>query len=140
MKQKDLFVSDFDLLFNQFLKKDNSLLRLINFEELKDTQVEQVSLIVGEHYVISFQERKGDIFELIRERIRSGKGRIRSMGSDYLAYVLLDAVVDHYFIILERIGERLEELEDKVVTDPRPGKRGLFAHSRKNSDIPPQYL
>jgi magnesium transporter len=89
-------------------------------EEIKEIMGEQVSLIVGENYVISFQEREGDIFESIRERIRSGKGRIRRRGADYLAYSLLDAIVDNYFIILEKIGERLEELEDKVVSDPNP--------------------
>jgi len=88
--------------------------------ETNGTQVEQVSLILGKKYVISFQEREGDIFNPIRERIRNGKGRIRKMGSDYLAYALLDAVVDHYFIILEKDGEKIEVLEDKVVTDPRP--------------------
>ena len=89
-------------------------------DEANETQVEQVSLILGKNYVISFQEKEGDIFELIRERIRNGKGRIRSMGPDYLAYALLDAVVDHYFVILEKNGEKIEEMEDKIVKDPRP--------------------
>jgi magnesium transporter len=89
-------------------------------EETKETQIEQVSLIVGENYVVSFQEKEGDIFEPIRTRIRNGKGRIRKMGTDYLSYVLIDAVVDHYFSILEKDGEKIEELEDKVVTDPKP--------------------
>jgi len=97
------------------------VLRMLYYdEEEKEIRGEQVSFIVGDNYVISFQEREGDIFEPIRERIRNGKGRIRRMGADYLAYALLDAVVDNYFIILEKIGERLEELEDKVVSDPKP--------------------
>jgi magnesium transporter len=83
-------------------------------------KMEQVSLIVGKNYVISFQEMRGDIFEPIRNRIRSNKGRIRKMSSDYLAYVLMDAIVDNYFIVLENQGERIEELEDKVVIDPKP--------------------
>ncbi len=89
-------------------------------EESKETQIEQVSLIFGENYVVSFQEKQGDIFEPIRTRIRNGKGRIRKMGTDYLAYSLIDAVVDNYFSILEKDGEKIEELEDKVVTDPKP--------------------
>ena len=89
-------------------------------DESKETQIEQVSLIFGENYVVSFQEKEGDIFEKIRERIRNGKGRIRKMDTDYLAYSLIDAVVDHYFIILEKDGEKIEELEDKVVSDPKP--------------------
>jgi magnesium transporter len=89
-------------------------------EETEGTQVEQVSLILGENYVISFQEREGDIFNPVRERIRNGKGRIRKMGPDYLAYALLDAVVDHYFTILEKDGEKVEILEDDVIKDPNP--------------------
>jgi magnesium transporter len=81
---------------------------------------EQVSLIMGEHYVISFQERPGDVFDNVRERIRSGKGRIRRMGPDYLMYSLLDTIVDEYFKIMERMSDHIEELEDSVVTDPRP--------------------
>ena len=97
------------------------VLKMLDYdEEEKETKVEQVSLILGDNFVISFQEREGDIFDRIRERIRNGKGRIRKMGADYLAYVLLDAVVDNYFLILEKIGEHIEELEDKVVADPRP--------------------
>lgn len=82
---------------------------------------EQVSLVLGSNFVISFQEgMKGDVFNPIRERLRSGKGKIREMGADYLAYALMDAVVDNYFVVLERVGERIEELEDAVMADPRP--------------------
>jgi magnesium transporter len=82
-----------------------------------DTEIagEQVSIILGKNYVLTFQEREGDVFDPVRERIKSGKGKIRNLGSDYLAYALIDAVVDNYFIILEKIGERLEELADAVV-------------------------
>ena len=81
---------------------------------------EQVSLVLGPNFVISFQEREGDVFETIRERIRTGAGRIRKMGADYLAYSLLDAIVDNYFGILERYGEEIEELEERVISDPSP--------------------
>jgi magnesium transporter len=80
---------------------------------------EQMSLVFGKNFVLSFQERPGDTFDPVRERIRKGKGRIRKMGPDYLAYALLDAVVDDYFIVLERLGERIECLEDELVADPR---------------------
>ena len=89
-------------------------------ENVETLRIEQVSLIVGPHFVVSFQEREGDVFDLIRERIRSGKGRIRKMGADYLAYALMDAVVDYYFVILERTGEQVEEIEDEVISDPTP--------------------
>lgn len=97
------------------------VLKMIAYdEENKRTLSEQVSLILGPNYVISFQERQGDIFDSIRERIRNLKGRIRKMGADYLAYTLLDTVVDHYFLVLEKFGERLEELEDELISNPRP--------------------
>ena len=97
------------------------VLRMISYDEVKKTTVsEQVSLIVGPNYVISFQERRGDIFDSIRERIRNFKGRIRKMGADYLAYTLLDTVVDHYFLVLEKFGETLEDIEDELVSNPHP--------------------
>jgi len=86
----------------------------------QEIQSEQVSLILGKNYVISFQERVGDVFDAVRERIRKGKGRICKMGSDYLAYSLVDAIIDNYFIILERIGEKVENIEQDVVSNPEP--------------------
>jgi magnesium transporter len=83
-------------------------------------KIEQVSIILGANYVISFQEMRGDIFENIRDRIRKGKGRIRKMKSDYLAYALMDTIVDNYYTILESLGDRIEEMEEKVVKDPKP--------------------
>ena len=80
---------------------------------------EQVSLILGEKFVISFQEeKKGDVFEDIRNRIRLAKGRLRKMGADYLIYTLLDAIVDNYFLMIEKIGDQLEEIEDELVEHP----------------------
>jgi len=81
-------------------------------------EAEQVSLILGENFVVSFQEQEGDVFESVRERIRGDKGRIRTMGADYLVYSLMDAIVDGYFLICESFGERMEELEDEVVAEP----------------------
>ena len=89
-------------------------------ENEKEAQAEQVSLIVGPQFVITFQEKKGDVFNSVRERIRSGKGRIRKMGSDYLAYALIDSIVDNYFTILEKLGEEIEEMEKELVGDPKP--------------------
>lgn len=86
----------------------------------RDLTAEQVSLIVRPHIVVSFQEHRGDVFEGIRERIRTGKGRIRTMGSDYLAYSLMDAIVDEYFIILESVGDDIEAMEDEVMVSPAP--------------------
>jgi magnesium transporter len=77
-------------------------------------------LILGSNLVISFQERKGDVFNPVRERIRTGKGRIRKMGADYLAYALIDTIVDNYFIIPEKLGERIESIEEELVANPTP--------------------
>jgi magnesium transporter len=81
-------------------------------------EVEQVSLILGDNFVISFQEAVGDLFDPVRERIRGGKGRIRTMGADYLMYSLIDSVVDGYFSILESFGETIEGIEETVVLRP----------------------
>ena len=81
---------------------------------------EQISLILGRHFVCSFQEVEGDVFDPIRERLRTGKGRLRTLGADYLAYRLLDAVIDNYFVILEDVGERIEWLQEQVVENPDP--------------------
>jgi len=80
---------------------------------------EQVSLVLGQNFIISFQEQKGDVFEAIRQRIRKGKGRIRKEGPDCLMYALLDAIVDNYFIILEGLGENIEKVEEKLVKNPK---------------------
>src|SRR5690606_6094908 len=95
---------------------------------------EQISLVLGQNYVISFQEneKKGDIFNPNRDRIINNKGKIRRMGADYLLYTLIDTVVDHYFIILEKIGERIEDLESKLIFDPSPHKlRELYQLKRE---------
>lgn len=81
--------------------------------------IEQISLILGPNFVISFQEGiEGDAFGSVRERIRSGKGRIRGMGADYLAYSLIDAIVDNYFAVLEGFGEKIEAIENELITNP----------------------
>jgi magnesium transporter len=84
----------------------------------KDVQSEQVSLILGSNFVISFQESEGDVFGAVRDRIRTGKGRLRKMGPDYLAYALIDSIVDNYFLTLEKLGEKVELIEEELVSDP----------------------
>ncbi len=81
---------------------------------------EQVSLILGPHFIISFQEIEGDVFNFVRERIRKGRIHMRKSGPDYLAYALMDAIVDHYFLILEKMGERIEQFENAVYAEPTP--------------------
>lgn len=95
------------------------VLKMLSYDGEKESiEAEQVSLVLGRNFVISFQERIGDVFEQIRNRIRNAKGRIRKMGPDYLCYALMDAVVDNYFAILEKVGEKIESMEEKLVADP----------------------
>ncbi len=97
------------------------VLKMLTYDEGKSQLcMEQVSFVLGPSFVISFQEIEGDVFEPVRNRLRSGRGRIRKMGPDYLAYALMDAVVDNYFLVLEKIGEDIETLEDELVKRPRP--------------------
>jgi magnesium transporter len=93
------------------------VLHLLSSDEVDAS--EQVSLFLGEGFVLTFQERPGDCFEPVRQRLRRG-GRIRAQKADYLAYALLDALVDHYFPILERFEDRLDAVEDAVFGTPRP--------------------
>ncbi|PLX86607.1 MAG: magnesium and cobalt transport protein CorA [Desulfuromonas sp.] len=93
---------------------------LFHDEEAGEIRTEQVSFVLGSGYVLSFQEEAGDVFNGVRERLRSGKGRIRRMGPDYLAYALLDAIVDSYFVILEKIGDQLERMEDELIVEATP--------------------
>ncbi|MFL0198270.1 magnesium/cobalt transporter CorA [Clostridium sp. WILCCON 0269] len=86
--------------------------------KLNEFNIEQESLILGESYVISFSEKKPEIYNAVCERIRQGVGRIRKMGSDYLAYSLLDVIVDNYFVVLEELSEKIEDTEDELVTNP----------------------
>ncbi len=83
-------------------------------------QAEQVSILFGNNFVITFQERKGDVFNVVRDRIKRTVPRSRFLGPDYLAYSLIDAVVDNYFIVLEMVGEQIEALEDKLISYPEP--------------------
>jgi magnesium transporter len=82
--------------------------------------IEQNSFVVGPNFVLSFQEKEGDAFGPVRDRIRKGGNRIRKLGPDYLVYALIDAVVDSYFAVLERVGERIEDLEEELIADPSP--------------------
>ncbi|MFA5864018.1 MAG: magnesium/cobalt transporter CorA [Phycisphaerae bacterium] len=102
---------DYIFIVLRMIYLDSATRRVVN---------EQVSLILGPNYVLSLQEgREGDVFNPIREQIRSAKSRIRKLGPDYLAYALLDAVVDGYFAVLENFGEQIETYEEAVSINPQ---------------------
>ncbi|MCT0218525.1 magnesium/cobalt transporter CorA [Synechococcus sp. CS-1329] len=97
------------------------VMKMMEFERSSASiSIEHISLIVGQNVVLSFLEDEGDVFDSVRERIRKGKGRIRHLSADYLAYALMDTVVDHYFRAIEQIGDRIEEIDDKILEDPSP--------------------
>ncbi|MDY0045213.1 MAG: magnesium/cobalt transporter CorA, partial [Syntrophales bacterium] len=96
------------------------VLRMLYYaSDVHEIKSEQISIILGSHYVISFQELEGDVFEPLRERIRHNKGKIRKSGADYLAYGLLDSIIDNYFVLLEKIGIQIGELEEELSTEPQ---------------------
>jgi len=98
---------------------DNCLfmvLKMIRYEKEKQMIVnEQLSMVLGDTFLLTFQEQPGDVFEPVRERIRNQKGRIRGLGIDYLAYALLDTVVDNYIYIIEHLGGKIEDIEEEVL-------------------------
>ncbi len=88
--------------------------------EDEELAAEEISLVLGPHYLLSFYVGDDDIYAPVRARLRQGKGRIRKLGPDYLAYALIDLVVDNYFLELEKFGDQVESLEDEVVARPSP--------------------
>ncbi len=89
--------------------------KMLYFDEEREIiRSEQLSMIIGDNYLITFQEKVGDVFEPVRERIRKQKGRIRASGVDYLAYALLDTIVDNYIYLIQRFGEKIEDLDIEI--------------------------
>ncbi|WP_305042675.1 magnesium/cobalt transporter CorA [Geoalkalibacter sp.] len=107
------------------------VIKMLRYEEQRhEIRAEQVSLVLGRHFVLSFQEHPGDVFEGVRERLRHGR-RIRFLGTDYLAYALLDAVVDNYFSLLENIGDQVEKLEEELIANPSPDTLARIHHFKR---------
>ncbi|WP_299164781.1 magnesium/cobalt transporter CorA [uncultured Eudoraea sp.] len=90
------------------------VLKMLYFDQEQNLKFENISFIQGSNYVLSFQEADGDVFDSVRERLRNSKGRVRSQSADYLLYVLMDAIVDNYFNLMEVMGEKIEELEENL--------------------------
>jgi magnesium transporter len=95
------------------------VLKMLEYDqEAGAVRVEQVSLVLGDNYLVSFQEDASDVFDPVRTRLRNAAGRLRKFAADYLAYALIDAIVDNYFVILELIGDEIEEIEEQVSEHP----------------------
>ncbi len=120
LAQEDILNTDQRPKLEDFENNTFIVIKILSYNEKKNEIIsEQVSIILGSNYVISFQEGiEGDVFEPVRERIRKHKGRIRQAGSDYLNYRLLDAIVDNYFIVLEKLGQNIELLEEELLDNP----------------------
>lgn len=95
--------------------------RMLRLTDEFELEREQLSLVLGRNYILTFQERYGDVLDPVRERIRRAKGRIRKSGADYLAYAILDTIADECVPVLEEVGTRLEDLEEVVLERPVPG-------------------
>jgi len=95
--------------------------KMLSLDEKTDAiAAEQISLVLGTNFVITFLETPGGVFDPVRERLRHGKGRIRNAGCDYLAYALIDAAIDHHFVVLETLGDKIEQLEENLLAEPSP--------------------
>jgi magnesium transporter len=97
------------------------VLKMLDYDE-QNNQItaEQISLVLSTKVIISFQEQPGDVFDAVRNRVKNGRGRLRTAGPDYLAYAMLDAIVDNYFVILEKLGEDIELLEEELIQETTP--------------------
>lgn len=105
--------------FEEFENAALIIMKMFYYEEKTyRIQAEQISIVVTTENVLTFQEQSGDVFDAVRERLQRKSGRIRQRGPDYLAYALLDSVVDSYFHVLEKIGDRLDYLETELINRP----------------------
>jgi magnesium transporter len=118
---EDILNTDHRPKVEDFGKYIYIVLKMLSYDNANNEVVsEQVSLVLGSNFVLSFQEdiTSGDVFNPIRERIRTDGSQIRTMGADYLAYSLMDIVIDNYFVVLETLGERIDDIEEELVTNP----------------------
>jgi len=98
------------------------VMKMISYNSREDKiDIEQISIVLGSNYVITFQENEDDIFDDLRKRIKNNVGVIRNSGADYLAYSLMDTIVDYYYIMLEKIGQKIEDLEERLMSNPDTG-------------------
>ena len=120
---EDMLNTDQRPKYESYEEYDVFILKMLHYnDDLQRIEAEQFTLILGEHYVLTLQERIGDVFAPVRERIQNSKGRIRLLSNDYLAYALLDTVADHYAVTVELLGGKIEDCEEKIF---RSGEKGL---------------
>jgi magnesium transporter len=119
LTQEDILNTMHRPKFEEFEHYAFIVLKMLRYDSTSGRVLtEQFSLILTENVLISLQEAQGDVFEPVRTRLQKGRGRIRNAGCDYLAYALIDAIVDHYFAILEQIGIQIGAIENQTLSDP----------------------
>ena len=117
--QEDILNTNSRPKFDEYEDYIYIVVRFLNFDNVtNEIKGEQVSIILGSNYVLSFAEEQNEIFEQVFKRIKSSKSIIRSSGADYLAYALVDCIVDNYFEVLENIEDNMEILEDELINKP----------------------
>lgn len=117
--QEDILNTDHRPKIEEFREYIFIVLKILNYKgHDKEIHTEQLSIVLGKNFVITFQERTGDVFDPIRERLKNPESRIRINGTDFLAYALLDAVIDNYFSILEDFGQHIEDIEEELMDNP----------------------
>ena len=116
---EDILTTDQQPKMEQYDNYIYIILKMLCWQPEEHTvETEQISIVLGSHFVLTFQERDPDDFEALRQRLRDPNKRIRKLGPDFLAYSVLDAIVDGYFVVLEAIGDEIELRETEVVRDP----------------------
>ncbi|WGS64563.1 magnesium/cobalt transporter CorA [Marinitoga aeolica] len=112
------------------------VLKMLSYNEITSSiEIEQVSIILGEDYIITFQEKKGDVFDFVRKRIRANEGLIRKKKNDYLLFSLMDSIIDFYFARLEEIEEKLNIIEENLLIKSSPEKEKEIYYIKKNLNI-----
>lgn len=119
--------------FEEFDNHIFCLLNMLFFNEEKSTiETEQISIVLGKNYVISFQEdAHRDVFDSLREKLKVQQTKIRQSNVDYLCYVLIDTIVDHYFLVMEKLGDKIEQLEEEVIKSPNTKSLSTINQTRK---------
>jgi len=107
--------------------------RMFLLGKKKETLSEQISIVIGKNFIVTFQEKKGNTFDAVRERLLGGKSNVHFLQPAYIAYSLLDTIVDHYFILLEDIGERIESIEQELVENPTPHTLRSINHLKQEA-------
>jgi len=112
---EDMLNTDQQPKYHDGIDYDSFILKILHQDpETNHILAEQITIVLGKNCIVTLQEKKGDVFASVRERIRNSSGRIRSKGNDYLAYSLMDTIVDNYMILIEGLGRKVEEMEDRI--------------------------